>query len=463
MTKYILIIVVTVFGATHLKAQEKLSLSEAIKKGLSNNYDILVEDENVTKTANNNSWGQAGRMPKVDVTATNNNSVSNLNNDPQFNFGFVSPGFTLNNSISNTITPTVSVGWTLFSGNKITMTKRQLENLQRESEGNADIVVSNTIQTIILGYYNVMLEKERLNRFQQQLDLSRDKFAYWKLKSDVGGAVKSEVLLEEGNYLTDSTNYIQQQLAYRNALRKLNFVLAEDDVDKEYDLTSNLSMNWDELILNDLMEKLDNNVDIKKLYISQEVLNNTLGIRKADRWPVLTMNGGYRYNFNRQDLTNATSTLTDSNGDPFEAPESATIARTGSAFINFSLTFNLYNGGKINRAIQNAQTDIEIGEIRIDKMKASVFKDLSDAYDAYSIRGQVYEINKRKREAAKQNLEISTEKYRNGSINSFDFRIVQNNYLIASIEELQSIYNLVDSRVTLMRLTGGLLENYVNE
>jgi outer membrane protein len=89
-------------------------------------------------------------------------------------------------------------------------------------------------------------------------------------------------------------------------------------------------------------------------------------------------------------------------------------------------------------------------------------RDLSDAYDSYSIRRQVYEINSRKRSAAQQNLDISTEKYRNGSINSFDFRIVQNNYLVSSIQELQSIFDLVDSRVTLMRLTGGLLDNYVN-
>ena len=87
---------------------------------------------------------------------------------------------------------------------------------------------------------------------------------------------------------------------------------------------------------------------------------------------------------------------------------------------------------------------------------------VSDAYDAYSIRKQVYGINSRKREAAQQNLDISTEKYRNGSLNSFDFRVVQNNYLVASIQELQSVFDLVDTRVTLMRLTGGLLDTYVN-
>ncbi len=461
MTKYIILIIALLYSSGAAIAQQKLSLSDAIKLGLANNYDIRIEDESVIKANNNNSWGQAGRMPKVDLNVTQNNSTSNIDNDPQFNFGFVSPGFTLNNSVSNSLVPSVNIGWTFFNGNKITITKRQLENLQRESEGNADIVVANTIQTIILGYYKVMLESERLNRFQQQLDLSRDKYEYWQLKSEVGGAVKTEVLLEEGNYLSDSTNYINQQLAYRNALRQFNFILAESNVNTTYNFVSKLDLNWKDLVYEELEASLENNVDIKKLYISQEILNNSLGLRKADRYPVLSLNGGYRYNLGRQDLTSATSNLTDANGDPFQQPESATISRNGTAYINFTLAFNLYNGGKINRAIQNATTDLEIGQIRIDKLKASVYRDLADAYDNYTIRQQAYAINKRKREAAQQNLDISTEKYRNGSINSFDFRIVQNNYLIASIQELQSIYDLVDSRVTLMRLSGGLLDSFV--
>jgi outer membrane protein len=461
MTKYITLIAVLLYSGGVTIAQEKLSLSDAIKLGLENNYDIRIEDESVIKAANNNNWSQAGRMPKVDLNSTFNNSTSNINNDPQFNIGFVSPGFTLSNSINSALVPSANIGWTLFSGNKITITKRQLENLQRESEGNADIVVSNTIQTIILGYYRVMLESERLNRFQQQLDLSRDKYEYWQLKSEVGGAVKTEVLLEEGNYLSDSTNLLNQQLAFRNALRQFNFILAESNVNTNYNFISELDLNWEDLVYEVLEKNLNNNVDIKKLYISQEVLNNSLGLRKADRYPVLSLNGGYRYNLGRQDLTKSNTNLTDMNGDPFEPPENVSISRTGSAYINFTLAFNLYNGGKINRAIQNANTDLEIGQIKIDKLRASVYRDLADGYDNYGIRRQSYAINKRKREAAQQNLDISTEKYKNGIINSFDFRIVQNNYLIASIQELQSIYDLVDSRVTLMRLTGGLLDTFV--
>ena len=135
-------------------------------------------------------------------------------------------------------------------------------------------------------------------------------------------------------------------------------------------------------------------------------------------------------------------------------------SETSLYYGNFTIAFTLFNGGKIKRAIQNAIVREDIENVRTDRLKLSLYKDLSEAYDSYNIRRQLYGINRRKREVADLNLQISEEKFRNGTINSFDFRTVQNNRLIAAVQELQSIYNLLDTNVSLMRLTGGIIEEY---
>ena len=89
-----------------------------------------------------------------------------------------------------------------------------------------------------------------------------------------------------------------------------------------------------------------------------------------------------------------------------------------------------------------------------------VYKDLADNFDQYSIRNKIYDINTRRVEVAQTNLNMSSDKFDNGSINSFDFRTVQNTHLNAAIQRLQSLYNLIDSKVSLMRLTGGIVETY---
>lgn len=432
-------------------AQEKLSLSKAIEIGLTNNYDIRIEDKRVEQSSISNTWGEAGRYPNLDL---NINQVNNLTNNVKVAF----PTQTRGEILVNSINPAVSLNWTIFNGQKVKISKHRLEKLQQESQGNASIVVSNTVQAIILGYYLAVLEKERLEEFKKQMELSGDKYNYLKIKADLGSAVTTDLLLEEGNYLTDSTNYINQQFNYRNSIRNLNLLLAVNIPDNEYDLTDDLNVALEELDLQELINSMNSgNVDLKKQYLSQAVFKYDHQFEKAARYPTLNFNANFNDNRQRLDLSGATFFT----GDGFTSgPSGSFNSNTRVIQANFTVTFNLFNGGKINRTIQNALIQDDIGNVQINKLKSSLTRDLAEAYDQYNIRKQLHAITLRKKEVAEQNLEITGEKFKNGTISSFDFRTVQNNRLIAAIQELQSVYNLIDSRVTLLRLTGGILEEY---
>jgi outer membrane protein TolC len=305
----------------------------------------------------------------------------------------------------------------------------------------------------------VVLEQRRLEEFGKQLELSRDKMEYLQTKADIGGAVTSDLLLEEGNYLTDSTNFINQELSYRQAMRNLNVLLAQDP-ETVLELSDPLEIKIKDYDYLDLINQMESdNVDLKKQYLSQAILQYDVGIRKAEKQPVLYLNSYYNYNKNRNDLSKASFP---SDGGFVSGPSDPLTSITGTYAANFTLSFNLFNGGRINRAIQNARIQEDIGNIQIDRLKTSLRKDLANAYDQYNIRRQIFGVNQRKKEVSELNLNISDDKYKNGSISSFDFRTVQNNQLVASIQELQSLYNLIDSNVELMRLTGGIIRVYKN-
>jgi outer membrane protein TolC len=439
-------------------AQEPLSLSDAIRIGLERNYDIRIEDKNIETAENNNEWGSVNRLPSITLTASSNNSLRNQESDNQFFGGTLFPGFQLNDQRAYTLQPGATVNWTIFQGNRAIISKRRLEQLEAESYRNADIVVANTLQAIISAYYLAVLEKQRLEEFNKQLALSSDKYDYIKTKQELGSAVTTDVLLEENNYLTDSANYLSQQLALNNAFRNLNVILAEPDMDRKYTLTDSLVVDEVEYSLEELQSAaFSDNVDLERIFLSQAVLELTTRQSRADRFPTLSLSAGYNFNRNTADLTSAEYSGPDPN---FQTPPEPLVSKTGTYFANFTLSFTLFDGQRINRAIRNAMVQEDIGNLRVEQLEQSVSKDLLDAYDQYRIRKQLFEINKRKRQAAETNLRNSEEKFRNGSINSFDYRDVQNNYLSAAIQELQSIYNLIDSKITLMRLTGGLINRY---
>ena len=424
--------------------QQSLSLSDAIQLGLENNYSIRIEEKNVEITTNNNNWGEAGRFPSINLELSQNNNWRDIQNPASFLQGTIQ---------TNNINPVISLNWNLFDGFRANITKSRLEKLQQESEGNADIVVQNTVQSIILGYYTAVYEKERIKVLETTLDVSRDRYEYVLLKKELGSAVTTDVLLEEGNYLTDSLNLINQENIYRNAVRDLNILLGIENIDQDYAFTDSLEFDAADYTYDNLYNKMmDNNANLKKEYISQAILKENIGLAKADMYPTFNVRAAYSYDRNRQDLTG--SNLSERAG----ATNLVNTARTTNSGLNFTISYTLFNGGRVKRAIKKAYTNYDIGQLRTEDLKLSLSRDLSAEYDLYNSRKELKGIALRRKNAAEQNLELSREQFRTGTINSFDFRAVQVNYLNAALTDLDATYNLIDSNTSLLRLTGGILE-----
>lgn len=439
-------------------AQDVLSLSDAIQIGLERNYGIRTTEKDVLIAKNNNTLGAAGFLPSISLNVNSNNSIRNQQSDNQFFGGQLFDGFELKDQRSFALTPSLTASWIIFQGGRAIINKRILEKIQEESSQNAEVVISNTIQAIVLGYYMAVLEKERVEEFQKQLQLSSQKYDYINTRYDIGSVVSSDVLLEENNYLTDSANYINQVLVYRNAIRMLNSLLAAEDINQDYVLTDSLIYEDVNYQLEDLQQAMfSENIDLKSIYISQSILESQTRLQTTGRYPALSLNGGYQWNRNVSDLTNAEYSGPNTN---YQNPPEPLISKSGTYFANFTLSFNLFDGGRVNRAIKNAIILEDIGNIEIERLKTSLSQSLSEAYDQYMTRKQLYFINQRKKAGADTNLRISEEKFRNGTINSFDYRTVQNNYLTAAIQELDALYFLIDAKVSLMRLTGGILSDY---
>ncbi len=90
-------------------------------------------------------------------------------------------------------------------------------------------------------------------------------------------------------------------------------------------------------------------------------------------------------------------------------------------------------------------------------MEHALTNELFNLVDYYGVRMELLNVANENLEAAELNLSISEEKYRSGVINSFNYRDIQLIYLNAALRRLQSIYNLIDSKTRLTRITGGFL------
>jgi outer membrane protein len=120
----------------------------------------------------------------------------------------------------------------------------------------------------------------------------------------------------------------------------------------------------------------------------------------------------------------------------------------------------LFNGGQVRRAIENARIDEKIAQLGTDQLKLSLENDLLANYDLYQLRRQLVVIAQTKLRAAELNLSLANERYRNGALSAIDLRIVQENFQNAALENYAAIFDILSVRTELVRMTGGLLEEY---
>jgi len=432
--QHFLTILITIFGFAGL-AQQPLTLDDAILKGLENNFRIRIAQEQYNIAELNNNWGTVGRFPSVSLGVQ---SVNRYDNTPSFD----TATYTYNRSglYSNSLAPYANLQWLLFDGLSVSMNKQKLAYLEEYSMGYSSIVVENTIQSIILGYYLALLEEERLKVLESVKDLSGDRFEYEMMRKELGSSVTFEVLQAKNSYYSDSTNHLLQQLRVKNAYLTLNLLLGEPP-GVRFSIVDSFQVELQYYELDDLMNKMrSSNRTLLNQYINQEILKKDVSIAKSNLWPSLMMNAGVDYSQSWYD---------------WEKHDKNTYLF--NYYANFTLSFNLFNGGNTRRAIEGAKINETIGQIEIQQATQTLENLLVNQYDLYMIRNQLLEVAKVNLESAQLNLQIATEKYRNGTINSFNYRDVQLIFLNASSNKLNAVYDLIDSQVELLRLTGGII------
>lgn len=427
--KRINLLFIILLAGLSVNAQQPLSLSDAIGKALENNYDMQIVRQNEKIAEIRNNWGTVGKYPYIGLMADNRNSA-NLNDTENFILTNFSAGANIN--------------WTLFDGYSVRINKAKFEQLEELSHQNTAIMVEGTIQSVVLAYYSVLLEKEKLDVYQTVMTLSEDRFKHAQVRKDFGTSVTYDVLQAQNAFLSDKASWLIQQVAYKNALRDLNFLLAVEP-GTEYDLTGIFEAIPKEYLLSDLASQMAaNNKSLKNQYINQTLLENAVSLAKSDFSPNISFAGGATLNNNRSDYKIRGESWNNST----------------NFFGNFTLSYNLFSGGNRKRAMQIARIDQEVGQVEIKQMTHELNNRLANIYEFYQVRKELLNVAGENMAAAELNLQISQEKFDSGAINSFNFRDVQNLYLNAAIQQLEAVYNFIDTHTTLLRMAGTIIQEY---
>jgi outer membrane protein len=404
--------------------QDSLTLSGALEQALKNNYGLIISRADLEVAEINNNWGTAGRYPTIGFDASDNNN------------------YELNNSVyTNRLSAGLGVNWLLFDGFRVTITKNKLENLEDFSSGRLAVQVESSIEDVILGYYNVLLQQEQLKVLKTVMELSDDRYQYELKKQSLGGSVTYNVLQAKNTFLTDKANYMNQEVMVRNTIRNLNFMMGIAP-SQTWAFAEDFVADTSDYILADLLSKMKaDNQTLKNQYINLLLQENETSLQKSAYYPSLSLGAGMDYGHTRaysggaQSLNNETLT----------------------PYGNVRLSFDIYSAGNRKRGVEIAKINQDIAQVEIDQMEHALSNELFNLYDYHQVRLELLNVANENLEAAELNLSISEDKYRSGVINSFNYRDIQLIYLNVSYQHLQAVYNLISSKTGLTRITGGFL------
>ncbi len=424
--------------------QNGLTLSDAIRIGLKNNYDIQISEIEEKIAKNNNTMGAAGAYPSIQLSLGTNNVLNSTTNPVSVNSG------TSYGTIWNL--PAVDVGWTLFEGYKVNITKSQLEKLEEQSDGNTKELVERTITTIVKAYYNAVVEQEQLRVLRESQKISQKQWSFEAIKKSMGNSSTFDVLQSEAAYLSDSTNVLLQVEKYERAMLDLGLAMGEKR-NRKFRLADKLRYRSEEYNYSVLKERmLRNNQGLKNRRITAQLNNYSLELAKTERMPKLRLNTGLSntaawYNQKRFDF------------ETLDVLRRTDGSNTFAYFVGLSLTWNAFDGGRVKRQIANASLRKESAELAIEQEELRLTKQLNDLLNTLERQRQVVRLTERLIGNVRANLSLGEEKWRAGLISSFDFRSMQKDYIQSNQSRMTAIYNLKLTELELMRLIGSITTN----
>ncbi|WP_140936886.1 TolC family protein [Sphingobacterium lumbrici] len=390
-----------------LKGQEILTVKEAVEIALENNYDIRLSKNNFLIAQENVSYGNAGMLPSVVGNFTQNNSLQNSSQ-------VQATGDTrsLNNAKNNSMNYGVSIGWTIFDGLGMFSRYDQLRELEKQGDFQLKKVILTRVSDVIATYYTLVEQQNLLSAIDSSITISKERLQTAENRFSIGKVSRLEVLNVQVNLNEDESNRLRQADVVKNLKINLNSLLTRDlmtdfAVVSEFDFDEGLQLAE----LFDQARK--QNPDLQIISINKRIAELELKNVRSNRYPTVRLNTGYNFSESESSL--------------------GFVSSSSSRGLTYGITasINIFDGFNQRRNERVAKIQVDNAGLMIGQQKLLVETSIATAYQTYQTNMALVVLEEKNEKIARQNLDITLEKYRIGTISTVEFRDAQENFINA--------------------------------
>lgn len=425
-------LIICLFATTFVAAQEILTVKDAVQIALENNFDIKIASNNAKIDATNVSLANAGILPNIEAVLTENNGILDTKQ-------VQADGSTRekNNAKNMNLSYGLALNWTVFDGFKMFAKHEQLKQIEQLGNTELKFTILTRISDVMETYYQIVQQQQQLKVLDSTMIISELRLNLAKNRFSIGKASKLEVLNAEVDWNTDNTNLLQQKELYNNTKTNLNALLARaviTDFVVVEEVAIDKSLNYV-----DLKTAFDGqNPQLQMQILQKKIAELALKQVKGDRYPTIGLSSGYNFTRSESDLGFASRS-------------------SGNGLVyGINARMNIFNGSLQNRNEKAAKLALENANISLEQQKSQLESQLLASYTTYLTNIQLSELEDKNEKIAKQNLDITLEKFKIGTITTVEFRTAQLNYVTAQFRNNSAQFQAKLSEIALKELAGTL-------
>lgn len=420
-----------------VRAQQSLTLEQAIATSLANNYDILLSRNDSLLAALDYSYANYAFYPRLNANAgynlTNNDSKQVLADGQKRERGGIR---------SNNLSASINLNWTLFDGLKMFSTKKRLGQLVELGELQVKNQVITTVSDVIRTYYDLARQQQQLKAIEETMQLSEERLKLAQYKFDIGTGAKPDVLQAQIDLNAQKSGYLTQQTNILKTKELLNQLLSIP-VDSDFTVLDTIPITTG-LLLDSIQSGLTSvNPQLLLIQKGVDIANLSLQERRAERFPTVSFNSAY--NFSRTDNKSVIN--------PFQP----LFNQNKGLNYGFTASIPIFNGYNSRRLIKAAQLDIEYQQLQYKRSLASITTSITNAYKDYDLSKRTLALEEENIILVRENLFIARERYRLGISTFLEMREAQRSLEEANNRLIQARYNTKIAEVELLRLRGDLV------
>jgi outer membrane protein TolC len=433
MRKHRIPLLLLVLFAQSGMAQTALTLEDAIRMGVQNNFQVQIERTNKQRPAILNNWGTAGMWPVININALQGIASNSLQQKLANGTVIERDGAILRNTNAG-----MAISWRIFDGMRMFATKKRLEELER----NGELVFRRQINTSvfeIIGAFQLLLQLEQQKKsLQESLKLFQERSQIAEGRFKIGSASKTEWLQAQTDVQTQLSNLMDLNNNENQVKTNLNHLLG---IDPEKSITISGTIQPDTTLrYESIREKvLTGNYDLLLAQSELSILFQNKREVLSQRLPAVTLNGNYNFSQNKND---AGFTLFSRNNGP-----NASVG----------VTIPLFNGGNNMRQQQIADVSIRSQQITIDGLKNQLKRDLLNSYNTYKNALQQAALEKQTLKLIEENHLIAVERFKKLNITSIELRQIQLDLINSQTRYYGALF-IARMAEAEMKLLAGMLE-----